>query len=388
MSLTLSGELTFFGPDTTLLGCDCDDLNEPVGDSFTTRCENKRNCPWIDAHEDIYTPQDHVAPDEDGEVSDEESVTYRQKFALLSDSAQEKVITQFKDYICRALSLDSHFWEPSVDLILDAIESEMPDVQLVEWALADYLATPKPPEGNPSDDDVDLTSAADDFIPVSQCSRERSGISTPDDGDYLGRRGRHQLKSRRRNASHLNTESHTPKYKHQDWRHQLPRIEAKMERRMSMLLSDWEYPELEEEEPTFLSVQDQLDLSGRREEFMDEWTLDLLYDDMDRLDAQMELEMHQYYGRVHDWYEPSMHDYVDWDRYSPLLSDDNDDLNVSGEPYANFDADAGRDDIFEDYGNMNRYLDEQQMSHASRPRFTCRYRPTRRMLTSIAMLRI
>jgi hypothetical protein len=228
---------------------------------------------------------------------------------------------------------------------------------------------------------------------VSQCSRERYGVAKPEYGDFENRRGRHQLKSRRRNASSINTESHTPKYKHQDRRHQLPRIKAKMERRLFATAStDWEYPEPEREEPTFLSVRDQLDLSGQREDHMKEWIDDLFCEDVDMFCSDgWEFEMfYKHTKHVRPRYYPGIYDHDDasWDDFGCDYPDVDLEFNVSDGWYINSDADDGRDDIFEDYGNMDRDLDERSMAHSSRFCFTGRYRPTRRMLTNIAMLRI
>jgi hypothetical protein len=80
---------------------------------------------------------------------------------------------------------------------------------------------------------------------------------------------------------------------------------------------------------------------------------------------------------------------VSWDDFSFLRDCDDDcEPEVLDGWHINSDADDGRDDFFEDYGNMDRDLDERSMAHSSRLCFTGRYRPTRRMLTNIAMLRI
>jgi hypothetical protein len=143
--------------------------------------------------------------------------------------------------ICEMIGVSYFDWEPSDEFILDYIDGDIPEDSLCEMALAAYLASPIPPEDNPSDEEPPPDESAD-LIRISQYSCEHGlpniGYRFSNRGFWLAerdrRKGPRSLRTRRRSyRDYRNSESHCPKYGRQDERHQAPRIEAKYERRFA-----------------------------------------------------------------------------------------------------------------------------------------------------------
>ena len=130
------------------------------------------------------------------------------------------MIDHYKASLCEKLGIPICDWEPGDALILYAIESEITEPALIQLAYADYLATPRMPDTNPSDKEA-APPASDDLIRTSHQSSERLGMRRHLSGNERTRdtlrRGPRQMVTRRREGSELNIKSHTPKYARQDY---------------------------------------------------------------------------------------------------------------------------------------------------------------------------
>jgi len=257
--MTLCGEALMFAHDQDLLNCCPDNLDEPAGDDFETRCRNKLSGGgWINPQVGYITQEDIDAmngveaadgdtdDDDDGEDegynADDEVRGIRARFAAMTTREQNRFVAEMKLRICFMIGASYFDWEPSDEFILEIIEDETPDAVLYEIARAAYLATPIPYEDNPSDEKEPEQDEGTDLIRISQYSGERGlpniGYRFSNRGFWLAdrdrRKGPRSLRTRRRSyREYRNSESHCPKYGRQDYRHQAPRIEAKAERRFA-----------------------------------------------------------------------------------------------------------------------------------------------------------
>lgn len=338
---------------------------------------------------------------EEGCVDPDEVRGLSARFCAMTPIEQDVLIDDIKAHLCSLIGVHPSEWEPSTEFILEAIEAETSDATLEEMTLALYLATHLSYEMNPSDTDVDKFGGdCDERIRASQGSCERLGVKQSTRGlecpNVFGRRGPRQMVSRRRERSYLNSKSHTPKYRRQDDRHQLPRLLAKEERLMAKMddrpisdFKDW----LEENYfvqqsgllsgPAYLSVKEQL--SFHQEERFDDWLFELESQRCDRDDPIVEpLCMSETRPDDDDWWVHSL-DSCDWDRYSDCADENcpDEDPRYPESLFDGFENPYGdRDDIFEDYGDLSELF----IGHSSRLRFTGRYQTSRRMMSGIAAL--
>jgi hypothetical protein len=171
-------------------------------------------------------------------------------FCAMSLREQTTFMYRLTMHICDSIGVSICEWEPSDAFVLDAIQDELTNDELRKRAYSAYLATPFPHEGNPSDEDTDLIGREeDDTIRISQQSEHDGELTARNrandcDKRYMSRRRprfachgdwRKQVSgtSRERRRARMKMESHYAKCGRQDYRHQLPRIEAKFDRHLA-----------------------------------------------------------------------------------------------------------------------------------------------------------
>ncbi len=357
--------------------------------------------------EDDDTEVEDVEDSEEWYAIDDEPRSTRAHFTSLSTREQNRMIDRCKAGLCEKLGIAICDWEPSDALILDAIEGDISNDMLVQLVYAEYLATPQPPEGNPSDEEAPPSMSHDQYA-IGQGSREWGlpNIGRRNLSDQLvrcdNRRGPRTMKGRRPESGHvINLESHCPKHGRQDYRQQLPRMLEKAERHMAMydamserMMIEWSesFPKLKQEPPTYLSVKEQIFMISRVEH-MNEWLFDLVMEKFEReFDEKYPLyRRHNPFLASRTVYANSLFDLAgDYNTFMHLDDDGSWDWPEAEDeqspfPDSWFDEDL-YSDIFADYGNTDRDVDARHIGYSSRLRFTGRYRLTRRMVTNIARL--
>lgn len=347
------------------------------------------------------------ADDDEGYEPDEEMRSAYVSFCMMSEREQERYIAQQKLYICALIGVSFHDWEPSDAFILEAIQDETPDDMLKEMAYAAYLATPLPPEGNPSDEYVGPgLGEEDDLIRVSQQSVEwgmpnigRRNLCEGSELRVQRSRGTRSLRSPPRDCdgkvigippmpgssrsrrSQRTHESHCPKYGRQDERHQALRIEAKSERRFAALALAWVEDKVQDETNFTEAEMEVIDRSLRRADTgLDSWEMEFRMEDMLwEFHGEIPESMHGGFRHVNylndspwDW-DDGLDDPFYWDdgRDDTLWCDDPHETDFDDEGWP--DADV-RDDIFERYGETPFVLDLIHIGHQSGKRRTYHHR--------------
>ena len=158
--ISLCGELSEHSPhfafNGDFLGFCPDNPDEPHGDDFNTRCEEKRLGAWVNPHEGFVGPEelslilagadagdvgafDHLVDEGDDDVEastdgPEEPRTAYQRFCDTSHREQEQIIFAFKLHVCALIGVSRHDWMPDHTFVLEAIEYEFEDLVLISFA--------------------------------------------------------------------------------------------------------------------------------------------------------------------------------------------------------------------------------------------------------------
>lgn len=201
MSLTLTGEISFFNTDMGLVGHDLHDQNEPEGDDFATRCENKNNAlryghAWFDVQNGYCTSDDLFV------AAKELRGTYA-RFCDMTGAEQTKFVYEVTMHICALVGVSVCDWEPSDEFVLDAIQDELSDEDLKKAALEIYVPPVTHVKREPSSVGGEFDVATDpELIGISQQStRFKKHLTRDEEDEKDKKRHRRGLSTNGRNRA-------------------------------------------------------------------------------------------------------------------------------------------------------------------------------------------
>ena len=269
----------------------------------------------------------------DDDVYDSGTPSVYARFCAMNEREQTSFMYELTMHICRLVGVCVTVWAPSDEFVLSAIELEVSSDQLrraARSAYAEYLRSTDSPFKDPKPDSPE--SEADDTIRVSQQStRGSKTLKTSRDLRDPGHRSRQsRTMVPKKNVEKFPTrltggkwsrwrgkmESHSTKYGRQDYRHQLPRMEAKFDRRFAAYEAMWAD---EEEQVDTLEAQ-MVDFDHRERFERDvaelDWDSRLAYsrDALDEaLDEMMDIRLYgtRYVRASLSWEDELFHDWVD-----------------------------------------------------------------------------